>query len=53
MEERRYRLRVVRGRQRDLFLEQEYSDRESAIQLSALVYRKLKDSGFHDAPRPA
>ncbi len=55
LEDGRYRVRIVRRKRPspELFLEQEFPDHESALRLSVVVYRKLKDNGFHDTPRPA
>lgn len=44
----RHRVRVVRGRRREIFVQQDLADRASAIQLSDIVYRHLKNNGFHD-----
>lgn len=49
----RHLVRVVRGRRREIFVQQELADHASAMQLSDVVYHHLKDNGFHDTRRSA
>jgi hypothetical protein len=51
--EGRYRLRVAKGKQPLPLAEHEYLDRHAALDAGITIYRKLKDNGFHDHPRPA
>lgn len=50
--EGRYRLRLLKGKRRVAFMEHEYPDRQAALESSLVIYRKLKDVGFHDTRPP-
>jgi hypothetical protein len=47
-----YYLRVYRAGQPDPFLEQEYADRRSALEVSIALYRAFKDRGWTDVTVP-
>jgi predicted transcriptional regulator of viral defense system len=47
-----YRVHVLKGREMAAVFQHDYPDRLTAIAASVLMYRKFKDNGFYDQPRP-
>ena len=50
--EAQYRLYILKGKAKDSVFEHDYPDRLAAIEASITLYRRFKDNGFYDTPRP-